>query len=161
MYITFKLCVSHWSNTNITDKWLIMSLSRSTHQPWRSPPAHSLQPGAHTPISHSTLLVFGPCGASGSPVQAASRPRCSAVSRRFARHGTRTGTYNWGRTSGRSGRQSRPQHTHLQHDLEDRYRHVSNPGSRVLRGGIASLHIRLQTVNSPAHTPVLLWTSAV
>lgn len=57
----------------------------------------------------------------GSPVQAASRPRCSAAHRRSAHRGTYTGTYSWGRRSGHSDRRNRPEHTHRLHELEGRY----------------------------------------
>lgn len=126
MYITFQLCVSHCSDTDVKEERLncaslpISAYFQSTHPPWRSRPARWPQPGAHTPTSRSTLQAPGPCVAWGSPARAASRPRCSAARSRSARRGTCTGTCSWGRRFGHSDIQNRPKHKHLPHELEER-----------------------------------------
>lgn len=144
MYITFQLCVSHWSDTNVREEWArnlfcmciwsnpISLYFQSSHLPWQSRPVHWLQPGAHTPTSRSTLLVSGPSVAWDSLAQAASRPLCSAAHRQSARHGTYTDTCSWGRTSGRSGRLNHPKHRHLPHELEDRSREKWHNGFILL-----------------------------
>lgn len=93
-------------------------MSPSTHRPWQSRLKRWPQPGGHTPTFRSTLRAPGLCGAWGNRARAASRQGCSAARNRSGRRGTCTGTYSWGKRSGRSGRQNRPKHTHHPRELE-------------------------------------------
>lgn len=132
----------------------------STHPPWRSLPARWLQPGTRTPTSRSTPRAPGPCAAWGSPVRAASRPGCSVAHRRSAHRGTCTGTYSWGKRSGRSDRQNRPVCTLLPHELQGKkgflVSFISQGDRRATVQGLtgSSWH------DLPTQMPVLLWMSA-
>lgn len=95
-------------------------MSLSTHRPSRSRLRRWPQPGGHTPTFRSTLQAPAPCGAWGNPGLAASRPGCSGARSRSARRGKRTGTYSWGKRSGRSDRQNRPKRTHRPRELQER-----------------------------------------
>lgn len=133
----------------------------SSHLPWQIHPAHWPQPGDHTPTSHSTLQVTGPFLASGSLVPAASHPRCSAANRRSVHRDKYTGTYSWGKRSGRPGRQCHLKHTHLPHELEEIEKYVSGVFLLFLFfSNNCCCQLPGQT-HSPAQIPVLLWTSAV
>lgn len=95
-------------------------MSLSTHRPLRSRLRSWPRPGGHTPTFRSTLQAPAPCGAWGNRGPAASRRGCSAARSRSARRGTRTGTYSWGKRSGRSDRQNRPKRTHHPRELRER-----------------------------------------
>lgn len=97
---------------------MVIFKSLSTHRPWRSRLKHWSQPGGHTPTFRSTLQAPAPCGAWGSLGRAASSQGCSAARRWSAHHGTCTGTYSWGKRSGRSDRQNHLKHTHCPHELQ-------------------------------------------
>lgn len=140
------------------------AFSQSTHQPWQSHPTHWPQPEAHTPTSHSTLQAPEPCVAWGSLVQAASRPGCSVAHSRSAHRGTYTGTYSWGKRSGRSDRQNRPKRTQFPHELEEKCQSLSvwfvqrrkPPTHEILDKMCETL-----TAHSPTQMPVLWCTVAV
>lgn len=97
------------------------SLDRpSTHQPWRIHPVHWPQPGAHTPISHSTPQEPAPSVAWDSQVRAALHPSCSVADSRSVRPYTHTGTCSWERRPGRPGRLNRPTHRLVLYELGKR-----------------------------------------
>lgn len=140
------------------------AFSLSTHRPWQSHPTRWPQLEAHTPISRSTLQAPGPCVAWGSLVQAASHPGCSVAHSRSAHHGTYTGTYSWGKRSGRSDRPSRPKRTQFPRELEENKQFglfkeenfIIYPTHDVLDEMCDTV-----TAHSPTQMPVLWCTVAV
>lgn len=156
--------MSHTSETVVREAIRSISshpaFSLSTHRPWQSLPMHWPQLEAHTPISRSTLQAPGPCVAWGSLVQAASRPGCSVAHSQSAHHGTYTGTYSWGKRSGRSDRRSRPKHTQFPRELEEKSFSLVCAKKKITREILDKMRETV-TAHSPTQMPVLLCTVAV